>query len=125
MNDTSTLLGLCAAGDVPDGGVLKVEAGGLTVAVFHLGERYYVTDDATIYAAAGVPLLVWHATLPRKFVWFVSGDFVTEDGLIRHDARKVLAALWPAAGLRQAETAPWANLGGNEHRLPVPLQAVQ
>ena len=46
MNDTSTLLGLCAAGDVPDGGVLKVEAGGLTVAVFHLGERYYVTDDA-------------------------------------------------------------------------------
>ncbi|MEO6420980.1 MAG: hypothetical protein ABIP39_16330, partial [Polyangiaceae bacterium] len=38
-------------------------------------------DDATIYAAAGVPLLVWHATLPRNFVWFVPGDFVAATAL--------------------------------------------
>ena len=29
-----------------------------------------------ILVAAGIPLLVWHATLPRNFVWFVPGDFV-------------------------------------------------
>src|SRR5262245_36586820 len=33
-------------------------------------------DDALIYAAAGFPLLVWHARPPRAFHWFVEGDFV-------------------------------------------------
>lgn len=35
-----------------------------------------VVDDAAIYLSTGVPLLVWHARLPRPFVWFVDGDFV-------------------------------------------------
>lgn len=32
-------------------------------------------DEATIYLATGVPLLIWHTRLPRPFVWFLSGDF--------------------------------------------------
>jgi nitrite reductase/ring-hydroxylating ferredoxin subunit len=38
-------LRLCAAADVPAGGALKVEAGGLTLAVFDVDGRIYVTDD--------------------------------------------------------------------------------
>jgi len=34
-------------------------------------------DGATIYAATLVPLLIWHARLPRKFHWFVEGDFAS------------------------------------------------
>ena len=40
------LITLCAAADVPAGGALKVETGELTLAVFNLDGRYYVTDDA-------------------------------------------------------------------------------
>jgi hypothetical protein len=32
-------------------------------------------DAATIYAATLYPLLYWHAHLPRRFWWFVAGDF--------------------------------------------------
>ena len=32
-------------------------------------------DDAVIYAATGWPLLHWHANLPRRFAWFMQGDF--------------------------------------------------
>lgn len=35
-----------------------------------------VLDDATVYAAALFPVLVWHASLPRAFEWFVEGDFL-------------------------------------------------
>ncbi|HEX4943080.1 MAG TPA: non-heme iron oxygenase ferredoxin subunit [Usitatibacteraceae bacterium] len=43
---SGTLLQLCPAGDVPEGGALKVERDGLILAVFNLGGRYFVTDDA-------------------------------------------------------------------------------
>lgn len=33
-------------------------------------------DPAATYAAALYPLLVWHTHLPRKFQWFVRGDFL-------------------------------------------------
>jgi hypothetical protein len=33
-------------------------------------------DSATIYAATLYPLLYWHASLPRRFNWFLEGDFV-------------------------------------------------
>ena len=45
MNDSSALIELCATADVPEGGVIKVETAGLTVAVFNLGNHFYVTDD--------------------------------------------------------------------------------
>lgn len=37
---------LCTTGDVGVGEALKVEAAGLTVAVFNLDGAFYVTDDA-------------------------------------------------------------------------------
>lgn len=36
---------LCAAADVPVGEKVKVEAAGLTVAVFNVEGEFYVTDD--------------------------------------------------------------------------------
>jgi hypothetical protein len=43
-------------------------------------------DTAAIYAATVYPLIFWHAHLPRRFEWFVAGDFIS--GL---SARLVLA----------------------------------
>jgi nitrite reductase/ring-hydroxylating ferredoxin subunit len=46
MNDTPALLEICPVAVVPEGGVVKIEAAELTLAVFNLGNTYYVTDDA-------------------------------------------------------------------------------
>lgn len=46
-------------------------------------------DTAAIYTATLYPLIHWHAHLPRRFVWFVRGDFV--EGL----AAPVASALEP------------------------------
>lgn len=32
-------------------------------------------DAAVIYLATGYPLVYWHAHLPRRFAWFLPGDF--------------------------------------------------
>ena len=45
MPGSETLLALCPTSEIPEGGALKVERDGLILAVFHLGNRYYVTDD--------------------------------------------------------------------------------
>jgi nitrite reductase/ring-hydroxylating ferredoxin subunit len=37
---------LCSAADVAPGNALKVETGGLTLAVFNIDGAFYVTDDA-------------------------------------------------------------------------------
>ena len=34
-------------------------------------------DAAAIYGATLTPLLFWHAHLPRKFQWFLKGDFLS------------------------------------------------
>jgi hypothetical protein len=34
-------------------------------------------DGAAIYAATLYPLIWWHAHLPRRFAWFLAGDFVS------------------------------------------------
>ena len=46
MTDISTLIGLCNTDEVPEGSALKVEHDNLVLAVFNLGGRFYVTDDA-------------------------------------------------------------------------------
>ena len=46
MSESETLLELCATSEVPEGGALKVEREGLILAVFNLGGRFFVTDDA-------------------------------------------------------------------------------
>jgi len=39
------LLTLCATADVPEGSVIKVEKEGLVLAVYHVADQFYVTDD--------------------------------------------------------------------------------
>lgn len=39
-------LDVCATSDVPEGAAIRAEAGGLVLAVFNLGGRFFVTDDA-------------------------------------------------------------------------------
>ena len=46
MSGAGTLLSLCPTSEVPEGGALKVERDGLILAVFNLGNEFYVTDDA-------------------------------------------------------------------------------
>ena len=46
MSETIHLVELCKTFDVPMGGALKVEAGGLVVAVFNIHGHFFVTDDA-------------------------------------------------------------------------------
>ncbi len=46
MDAATTRIQLCRADAVAAGTALKVEAGGLTVAVFNLDGAFYVTDDA-------------------------------------------------------------------------------
>ena len=42
----SDLIGLCTTDEVPEGAAIKVELDNLVLAVFNLGGRYFVTDDA-------------------------------------------------------------------------------
>jgi nitrite reductase/ring-hydroxylating ferredoxin subunit len=42
----AALLQLCPTSEVPEGGAIKVERDDLILAVFNLGNRYFVTDDA-------------------------------------------------------------------------------
>jgi biphenyl 2,3-dioxygenase ferredoxin component len=42
----SDLIVLCPTADVPDGQGLQVTVGDFVVAVFRIGDRYYVIDDA-------------------------------------------------------------------------------
>ncbi len=46
MSETIHLVELCKTFDVPMGSALKVEAGGLVVAVFNISGNFFVTDDA-------------------------------------------------------------------------------
>lgn len=39
------LVDVCAADDVPEGGTMRVEKEGLTLAVFNVGGKFFVTDD--------------------------------------------------------------------------------
>lgn len=39
-------------------------------------------DQVAIYAATVGPLLYWHTHLPRRFVWFIDGDFLTLPGWV-------------------------------------------
>jgi len=45
MGDAASRLDLCAAADVAPGTALKVEAGGLELAVFNVDGELFVTDD--------------------------------------------------------------------------------
>ncbi|MEL7371031.1 MAG: hypothetical protein AAFN74_19075, partial [Myxococcota bacterium] len=51
-------------------------------------------DTVAIYASTLFPLVWWHAHLPRKFHWFLPGDFL---GIEMNDG--VLTVLWLTYGL--------------------------
>ncbi len=58
---------------------VRQQAGWVAIYRARAGERSRIDrilDDAAIYLGTGVPLLIWHATLPRPFSWFVHGDFI-------------------------------------------------
>ena len=46
MNSAPPRIKLCAVSDVPTGQAIKVETGGLTLAVFNVDGAFRVTDDA-------------------------------------------------------------------------------
>ncbi|HEY4998708.1 MAG TPA: non-heme iron oxygenase ferredoxin subunit [Usitatibacter sp.] len=46
MADPASLMDVCPASEVPEGGAIKVEKEGMILAVFNLGGRFFVTDDA-------------------------------------------------------------------------------
>jgi len=46
MHQSQSRIALCRTADVGRGGSLKVEAGGLVLAVFNVDGEYFVTDDA-------------------------------------------------------------------------------
>jgi hypothetical protein len=41
-----------------------------------LGDWEFKLDAAVIYGATLYPLIYWHCNLPRKFHWFMPGDFL-------------------------------------------------
>src|SRR5215210_7314783 len=46
MNVAPSRVQLCRIDEVAEGEALKVEAAGLTLAVYHVDDKFYVTDDA-------------------------------------------------------------------------------
>jgi nitrite reductase/ring-hydroxylating ferredoxin subunit len=46
MTDAVPLIDLCSTSEVSEGCAIKVEKDGLILAVFNLGGRFFVTDDA-------------------------------------------------------------------------------
>jgi hypothetical protein len=48
-----------------------------------------IVDSAAIYACTLYPLIAWHASLPRRFHWFLPGDFI--GGLPRSVERAAFA----------------------------------
>lgn len=54
-------------------------------------------DTAAIYTATLFPLIHWHAHLPRRFAWFMPGDFIP--GLAAPIAAALAPVYWSILGL--------------------------
>lgn len=63
-------------------------------------------DAAAVYMAAIYPLLWWHAHLPRRFAWFVDGDFAALPAL----AVTVARPIWLALLLGYAARSLWRGV---------------
>lgn len=46
MSEAANLIELCPKGDVPEGGVIRVDHDDLELAVYHVEGQFYVTDNA-------------------------------------------------------------------------------
>lgn len=58
-------------------------------------------DSAAIYLATIYPLIYWHAHLPRRFWWFLTGDFVDVPAIIERVAAPLY---WSALALYVAKS---------------------
>ncbi len=66
--------------------------------IYSRGERALpqpckMLDQVAIYTATLGPLLYWHTHLPRRFVWFVDGDFLALPAWIWRVARPAYALI--------------------------------
>jgi hypothetical protein len=73
-------------------------------------------DAAVIYAATGFPLFYWHTHLPRRFSWFVAGDFLDLSALSPLVAPLgavygLLLSAYAARAVQQARRGKGFNLG--------------
>ena len=60
------------------------------------------TDRAAIYAATLYPIIYWHTHLPRKFEWFMEGDFISVSSpLLDHIALTIYLSLLIAYTLKE------------------------
>jgi hypothetical protein len=75
-------------------------------------------DRVTIYGATLFPLLYWHTHLPRPFVWFVEGDFISLPESVWLLARP----LYPALLLAYVAKELW--LFYRERRTNIPRNAL-
>jgi hypothetical protein len=73
-------------------------------------------DGLAIYAATLYPLLWWHAHLPRRFAWFIDGDFAPGLPQLAADLAGLIYGLSLAAYLARAlaqalrgELVPWGK----------------
>jgi hypothetical protein len=74
-------------------------------------------DAAVIYGATLTPLLFWHAHLPRRFQWFLQGDFVSGlPGWVSRGAFAIYAAVFAAwvvkeiARARDGRVVSWGKI---------------
>jgi hypothetical protein len=70
-----------------------------------LGERGRLgwwVDAAAVYMATLYPLIYWHAHLPRRFWWFLAGDFAALPLWVEQAARPVYYLALGAYALRSA-----------------------
>lgn len=68
-------------------------------------------DTLAIYAATVYPLIYWHANLPRRFWWFLPGDFAVVPAWIGAAAAPLYWALMIAYAARSAHA--WSRGRGN------------
>ena len=78
-------------------------------------ERWIRTlDNAAVYAGTLVPVVHWHAHLPRRFAWFIQGDFVPGLAPWVADAAWIVyaavGAAWIAGRIRTRRANPGKDL---------------
>ena len=70
-------------------------------------------DQVAIYNVTLFPLLYWHAHLPRRFDWFVEGDFIALPGLLAlvgHALHWIINLVYVAHQLRRARAGRGVNV---------------
>jgi hypothetical protein len=70
-----------------------------------------VVDACAIYACTLYPLIYWHTHLPRRFFWFLRGDFAALPALIDRVSRPLYAVSLTAYAARSLFA--WARGAGN------------